>query len=152
VILLLLARNWLRAYRIQRPADRKANGAVTVDLTDESITADHLPREQWLALAADLLARKEYRQALRAYYLSILAQLGDHGRIVITRYKSNREYLEELKRRTHVEPELFSLFERCMGAFESAWYGMHAVAEDQMDRFVSDQERIASLVQQPISF
>ena len=98
------------------------------------------------------IARRDFtdvRDMVRAYYLAILSQLGDHDRIVIARYKSNRDYQMELSRRLHAEPELFTLFSRCMAGFERAWYGMHSVAENQISQFVSDQERITTLVQQP---
>ena len=148
ILLLLSAGKHLRARRISRRNSVTAPDPGAVDLNDETITAKDLPRERWIAMAREMAERGEYRQALRAYYLSILSQLGDHNRIAIARYKSNREYQLELGRRSHAEPELLDLFSRCVARFERAWYGMHSVAENQMSQFVSDQERITRLVQQ----
>jgi len=147
ISLLLSIRNRLRHGRILHGTEKSGAAETVIDLNDENLTADDLPREKWLALAREMMARRELRQALRAFYLSLLAQLGDQGRIVIARYKSNRDYRGELGRRSHSEPELVALFDRCVAAFERAWYGMHPVAEDQLSLFVSDQERICLLVQ-----
>jgi Domain of unknown function (DUF4129) len=146
VLLLVSIRNRLRHGRIQGPASGDVTSATVVDLNDENLTADELPLDRWLALAREMMAARELRQALRAYYLSLLALLGDEDRIVIARYKSNRDYRRELSRRSHAEPDLLNLFDRCVAAFEAAWYGMHPVAEEQLSGFISDQERISLLV------
>ena len=95
------------------------------------------------------MAEGDYRKALRALYLAILANLGAHGRIAIARYKSNREYQMELARRAHAEPELLQCFSDCMTVFERVWYGLHPVAREHLQRFIRDQERITILVQSP---
>lgn len=146
ILLLLLVQRRLRAHQIARKNRPGGSPETVIDLDDEAITADDLPQGRWLALAREMVARRKFRKAMRAYYLSILAQLGDQGRVVIAGYKSNRDYLGELSRRSHVEPELPNLFDRCVTGFEHAWYGMHPVAEDQLAQFVHDQERIARLV------
>lgn len=148
VLLLLTIRNRLRVRRIAHREAPRDTGTDNIDLNDETITADTLPREKWLAMAREMMVKGESRAALRAFYLAILSQLGDGGRIAIARYKSNRDYLGELSRRSHAEPELLDLFSRCMASFERAWYGMHSVAEAQLHQFVSDQERISLLVEQ----
>lgn len=145
ILLAALRRWWVARQATRRPSASKTREPV-VDINDESLTAAALPADRWLALARELTGRGDFRQAVRALYLAVLAQLGDTGRVAIARYKSNRDYLNELKRRAHAEPELLERFARCMAAFERAWYGMHPVAEAQLSRFISDQERIAALV------
>jgi hypothetical protein len=146
VLLLVALRRWWAARKAARRPSASKAGEPAVDINGESLTADDLPRDRWLALARELMDRGDFRQALRALYLAVLAQLGDTGRVAIARYKSNRDYLNELTRRAHAEPELLDRFSQCMAAFERAWYGMHPVAEAQLSRFISDQERIAALV------
>jgi len=148
VVLLVLLRRWWLARRPGLSKGEARPVAAQVDIRDETLTAADLPRDRWLALARELIERQDFRHALRALYLAILAQLGDNGRVAIARYKSNRDYLNELTRRAHAEPELLALFNGCMLAFERAWYGLHPVAEAQLTRFMTDQERIAALVQQ----
>ena len=118
-----------------------------IDLTDEGLTAKDLPLDQWIVMAGDLLARNDLRQALRAFYLSILALLADCQRVTIARYKSNQDYARELARHAHAEPELLSTFEWCVKLFERTWYGMHPVDRPQVDAFITRQQRIAALVQ-----
>jgi hypothetical protein len=148
VVLLVLLRRWWLARRAGLAEGVARPVQAQVDIRDETLTAADLPCDRWLALARELTAQQDFRHALRALYLAILAQLGDNGRVAIARYKSNRDYLNELTRRAHAEPELLALFNGCMLAFERAWYGLHPVAEAQLTRFMADQERIAALVQQ----
>jgi hypothetical protein len=150
VLLLRTIRKHLRDRRMVKKETPRDTGTEKIDLNDETITADALPRQQWLAMALEMMAKGDTRAALRAYYLAILSQLGDRGRIAIARYKSNRDYLGELSRRSHAEPELLDLFSRCVTSFERAWYGMHSVVKSQLDQFVSDQERISLLVEHTI--
>jgi hypothetical protein len=127
----------------------EGTGADDFDLADESITAEDLPKERWLAMAQEMIERKDFRRAVRALYLSVLANLADHQRLQITQYKSNREYAHELARRSHAEPELLNIFHRCVGIFERSWYGMHPVGKPMLDQFRDYQKRIANLVESP---
>lgn len=122
-------------------------GAMDIDLSDERITAEDLPLDRWLAMAREMADRKDFRRSLRALYLSVLAQLADHQRVKIARYKSNRDYANELARRAHAEPELLKVFDWCINVFERSWYGMHPVDRQRLDQFMDHQKRIAALVQ-----
>ena len=142
---------WLARWLIRsRSIPLEENGqpeSVTVDLADESITADDLPLDQWIATARDMVTRGDFRSALRALYFSVLAVLADHQRVIIARYKSNLDYCREMARRSHAEPELLVAFEWCVKIFERAWYGMHPVSRPQVDDFLKQQQRIADLVE-----
>lgn len=139
---------WLKQSRpVSAGAVQPAQGHDNIDLTDESVTAEDLPSDQWLAMAQEMMERKDLRKALRALYLSVLALLSDNHRLRIAPYKSNREYADELARRSHAEPELLEKFDWCIGAFERSWYGMHAVEQNMLDQFVNHQERLVDLVQ-----
>jgi hypothetical protein len=107
----------------------------SVDIDDHNVTADQLPVDRWLSLAEEFISDKAYRRAMRALYLSILAGLADQQRLVIERYKSNRDYVTELARREHAEPELLRAFRWCVHHFERSWYGLHPVTLAQIDRF-----------------
>lgn len=151
VLLLFLVVTLWRWLMAKRTARRSMVARVqvdrSIDMDDETLAATDLPEGQWVSMAKTLMAEGDYRKALRAFYLAVLANLGDHGRIVIARYKSNREYQMELARRAHAEPELLQLFSHCMVAFEQVWYGMYPVAQEQLHNFMRDQERITILVQ-----
>jgi hypothetical protein len=116
--------------------------AAVPDLNEESVTADQLPEDGWLQLARDLMERGELRLALRAFYLAGLAHLGHRELIQIARYKSNRDYDRELRRRARGNADLLTAFDANLLAFEAAWYGEHAVTPDTLGGFSQNLERI----------
>jgi hypothetical protein len=120
------------------------------DLADENIGADQLPGDAWIELAHDLIGRGEFRLALRALYLSNLAHLAQRKLIVLAKFKSNREYEHELRRRAHALPDLLPIFAENVSTFERIWYGMHDVNDQLVRSFAANVERISALQpQQP---
>ena len=138
---------WFKNSQPVRSEEVDDSASMEIDLSDENITAEDLPLDRWLALAQEMVAQKDFRRALRAMYLSILARLADSQRVQIARYKSNRDYAVELSRRAHAEPELLRVFDWCISMFERSWYGMHPVDRQRLDQFMDQQKRIAELVQ-----
>jgi hypothetical protein len=126
---------WWRRRKPKPAPQRETVVEPTVDIDDHNVTADQLPVDGWLSLAEEFISDKAYRRAMRALYLSILAGLADQQRLVIARYKSNRDYIMELARRSHVEPELLRNFRWCVRHFERSWYGLHPVTPTQIDQF-----------------
>src|SRR5215469_16675534 len=114
------------------------------DITDENVGADQLPEDRWTKLARELLARGEFRLAMRAFYLASLSHLSARNLISIARFKSNRDYERELSRRGHSFPELLSVFGQNISVFEGVWYGMHEVNSDSVSQFAMNVERIRS--------
>jgi len=112
------------------------------DLRDENVSADQLPEDGWIKLARELLARGEFRLALRAYYLSSLAHLAERNLISLARFKSNHEYERELNRRAHSFPNLRQLFGENVNAFDRVWYGTHEASGELVTQFASNVERI----------
>jgi len=112
------------------------------DINDENVGADELPEDSWIKLARELLDRGELRLALRAFYLASLSRLAARNLISIARFKSNREYERELRRRGHSFPELLAVFGDNLGLFERSWYGRHEVNPELVDRFAANLERM----------
>lgn len=112
------------------------------DLLDESVSADQLPEDGWIKLARELLARGEFRLALRAYYLSSLAHLAERNLISLARFKSNHEYELELDRRAHSFATLRRLFGENVNAFDRVWYGTHEATGELVTQFATNVERI----------
>jgi hypothetical protein len=115
------------------------------DVSDESVGADQLPEDEWIALAHSLLERGEFRLAMRAFYLSALANLARNNLISIARFKSNRDYQTELRRRAHALPELPPVFEESVFMFERIWYGLHEVNMEGVHQFASNVEKITGM-------
>jgi hypothetical protein len=132
--------------RRRRAAQAAPVTATTIDnvpdLTDESIRADQLPEDGWTSLARQLLENKEYRLAMRAFYLASLANLAQRRLVGIAHFKSNRDYETELRRRAHAIPALPSLFAENLVMLERIWYGLHAVDREQVLHFATNVDRI----------
>jgi hypothetical protein len=112
------------------------------DIASEDVNADRLDPEGWLDLARRLTAEGRTRLALRALYLGSLAHLARSELIVISSFKSNREYERELQRRTCAAPGLVSAFGDNVRLFERVWYGMHDITEEILSRFRENHERV----------
>lgn len=104
--------------------------AARPDISSEQTTADELPEDEWSALALEYAAKGEYRLAIRALYFAALAGLAEAELIAIARFKSNREYLAELRRNAGGGAVPVTDFAGCVAVFDRVWYGEHpAVAE-----------------------
>jgi hypothetical protein len=112
------------------------------DLTDENVSAEQLPEDEWTKLARELLERGELRLALRAFYLSSLAHLAQRNLISLAKFKSNREYERELGRRAHSFPSLLAVFGENLFTFDRTWYGMHETTREVVQQFATNVDKI----------
>ena len=134
-------------YRVWRQRRRRVivAGALVSpapDLADESVSASELPEDDWLKLARELLGRGELRLALRALYLASLAHLARREMIRVAKFKSNRDYEQELRRRARALPDLQAAFAENVGIFDRVWYGLHEVTQEALERFQINLETI----------
>ena len=144
-VLVLLYRGWrARGAGGALAGKELPASAAAPDLTDESVLADQLPEDEWLALARGLLERGERRLALRAFYLSALSSLGGHGLLGIARHKSNRDYQSELRRRARDRGALQAVFAQLVGRFERVWYGTHPADDALLAAFQDDRSRLSA--------
>lgn len=140
-LVIFLLRVWRNRHR--SPAAVASEPIQPVpDLTDENIRADQLPEDGWTKLARELLERGEFRLAMRAFYLASLSQLAARNLVSIARFKSNRDYERELRRRAHSFPDLLSTFGNNVSVFERIWYGMHEVNGELVHQFADNVERM----------
>jgi hypothetical protein len=116
--------------------------AAKVDLADETVTADQLPEDEWLALARTLIAQKEFRLAMRALFLAGLAHLAGQQIVSLAKHKSNREYAMELRRRAADQAAMQTAFLQNVLAVERVWYGLHDVDAETLERFHANLEQI----------
>ncbi|MBN4074098.1 hypothetical protein JYT61_00905 [bacterium AH-315-E10] len=106
---------------------------VKIDLEDEHIDAQQLPENEWLELAAEMLKKGELRLALRALYLATLVHLGAENLIRIKKFKTNSDYVTELRLHQHSIPELIAKFTHTVNSVDSIWYGDHIATQDIFD-------------------
>jgi hypothetical protein len=133
---------WLKRRPFSEPAPFTAVAAAAPDLSEEGISASELPADRWLGMAKEMIDRGDLRLALRAFYLSTLARLGDCELLTIEFYKSNLEYERELARRAHERGALRSAFSRSVIHFERIWYGLREITRQELDEFARLQEKI----------
>jgi hypothetical protein len=112
------------------------------DLADEAIAHDQLPDDGWSALARQKIAAGEFRQALRALFLAILALLASHRFIAVERWKSNSDYEKELRRKAKNRSDLLALFAQSRFGFERCWYGRDSVTLEALESYRGIYERI----------
>jgi hypothetical protein len=138
LLLVRLWRNWNR----QPGAIPSQPIQPAPDLADENLGAEQLSEDHWMTLGRQLLERGELRLAVRAFYFASLAHLAEHNLISLARFKSNRDYERELRRRGHSFPDLVALFGENVQVIDCVWYGLHEVNAERVSRFATNVERI----------
>jgi hypothetical protein len=132
--------------RLQRlratPRPRPAIPPPVPSLADDEIAPDKLPDDEWSALAGQKLAAGEFRQALRALFLAILALLATRRFIIVERWKSNSDYEKELRRKAKNRADLLALFVQSRLGFERCWYGRESVTLEAVESYRGIYERI----------
>ena len=133
----------LRQIRLRRGTPATASSSpAKPDLKDESVTADLLPEDEWLALAREHLGRGELRFALRAFFFAAMAHLAAREVLTLGRHKSNRDYHAELRRRAGDQPPLVEAFGHNIAMLERVWYGQHEIDEQGVRAFEENVNRI----------
>jgi hypothetical protein len=91
-----------------------------------------------------------YREAIIYLYSHMLVQLDRHHVIRLTKGKTNRQYLREVRQR----PALVPTFETTMIAFEDVFFGDHTLSRaefedcwqglDEFERLLEEQQQVAA--------
>ena len=142
LLVLAVVKQWGRRRRSLTATSPVEAGLTVSHVADESVTADRLPEDGWIALARELAARGECRAAVRAIHLAALAHLSSRGSVTLSAHKSNLEYVRELARREPGEGELCDAFGEVVRAFERVWYGGHAASEGLAGEVMGGLERM----------
>ena len=149
-VLLALIGLILTRWRDLRREAISAGPALTplrrIDLEDESVQADELPEDSWLALAQQLIERGDLQLALRAFYLATLAALARQELVRLKPAKSNRDYVAELTRRLRGQTTVIPCFRESVKLFEASWYGTHTVTEGVIESMRHNQRGMTSHV------
>jgi hypothetical protein len=146
ILLMYVVKFWRRRPASQEESDSDA-GEQTPDLRDDGIKADELPANRWLDLAKELMAKGDYRLAMRALYLATLSCLAEKELVHIEIYKSNRDYDRELQRRSTDRKDLIATFSETVTVIDRVWYGMRKISQHDVERYLAEQERIMALAE-----
>ncbi len=90
------------------------------------------------SLIRDAVNEKDYRLAIRYYYLKALKKLIDNGLIEWHPDKTNRDYVNELKQK-----DLKSIFKHLTFIYDYIWYGKFIPTEEDFRVFKDDFNRFA---------
>ncbi len=131
VLVYLLVRTYLHSHAAPEAAEAPERETKAETDLIESLPF-HVPRPQGdlLAEARRLYEQGAYAQAVVYLFSYQLVQLDRHQAIRLTRGKTNRQYLRELRSR----PDLGGILERTMVAFEDVFFGHHPLDRAGFER------------------
>jgi len=75
------------------------------------------------------LDEKNFKLAIRIYYLIIIKELSLRDMILWKKDKTNREYLREMQMNEH-----YSIFRKATNTFERVWYGERIIDEEDYQK------------------
>lgn len=92
---------------------------------------------------AERLAREgDLRGAIRKGYVALLCELSDRKIIGLARYKTNRDYLRDVSKRTDIFENVAGL----TGNFERNWYGLRPSEQGDWEEFRAGYRRTIASV------
>lgn len=122
---LLLYRAWRRR---RAPAPESAGVSVTSAAGAALPDALSQPADAWARFADEFARTGEWRLALRAVYLRLLALLHERGAIRYESQRTNGDYVAALGGGAAAEP-----FRRVTLSFDQAWYGNKPFGREEYD-------------------
>ena len=146
ILLIYVVKFWRGRLASQEESDGDSD-EETPDLRDDGIKADELPANRWIDLAQELMAKGEYRLAMRALYLATLSYLAERELVDIEIFKSNRDYDRELQRRSSDRNDLIAAFSETVTVIDRVWYGMRKISQNDVESYLTKQERIMALAE-----
>jgi len=124
------------------PVKAAVAAPAAIDLNDEATLASSRREDEWVVMAEELIARGEYRLALRALHLACLRSLSERGLVSIARWKTGMDYLQEVRRRAKGSESLAGQVRQNVRLFEVGWYSHHTVDVVMVDSYRKGLEEI----------
>jgi len=133
-------RAWSRRARAPKSLKLKRGPRVVLGerLEADQTAADLLDDAERLARAGDL------RGAIRKAYIALLCELGDRGVVRLAQHKTNRDYLDAVRR--SATPRLYTEMMPLTFDFELHWYGLQDASEGDWDNFRSRCRRALKVI------
>ena len=144
---------WLGRRREAAALSIPASIAPMPDLS-AAVLATARSEDEWFVLASQLEGSGDFRSALRAIYLGLLAGLAQREWLTIRRDRTNRDYLDEFTRRWRRRPqatvdartEIPGKLRSSMRQFDRVWYGSQLPTADAVATYRRDQKELLSHV------
>jgi hypothetical protein len=142
VVAYVAYRLWLRRGARTKSLGLKRGARVVLG---ERLEADQTASD--LLDEAERLARTgELRGAIRKAYVALLCELGDRGVVRLAQHKTNRDYLDAVRRAAR--PRLYTEMLPLTSDFELHWYGLRAASDADWQSFKS---RCRTVVKEVVS-
>lgn len=90
----------------------------------EDLAPTEIPKSELELMLEKALANKDFRKAIRIYFIFMMKDLSEKGWIVWQKKKTNMLYLREMKGRPH-----YDQFKKVVSIYEVVWYGKREVSE-----------------------
>jgi hypothetical protein len=116
---------YLRDRPKKKAKKREARIVLGERLEPDQTAADLFAEAESLAHSGDL------RAAIRKAYIALLCELGDRKLISLAQHKTNRDYLNAVRDKTH----LYGSMRPLTVSFENHWYGFVPVGESDWHTF-----------------
>ena len=118
---------------------RTAKNKSVVLITEEE---ELIKTKDILKLIQKAIAQKNYRLAVRYYYINMLKQLEDKHLITWEQQKTNEDYSKEIKHKV-----IQKSFVNLTRLYDFIWYGNFTINETEFMRVASDFSQITHLIQ-----
>ncbi|MCA0132306.1 DUF4129 domain-containing protein [Winogradskyella alexanderae] len=116
-LMYLLIRFFLKVNSNRLLLHTKEQGNITITEEEQIIKNEDIP-----ALISEAIQQKNYRLAIRYYYLLTLKYLTDNGTINWAPQKTNEDYIKEIKKN-----EIKDSFKNITRIYDYVWYGEFGV-------------------------
>ncbi|WP_298367135.1 DUF4129 domain-containing protein [uncultured Lutibacter sp.] len=114
-----------------------ANEAIVTITEDEAL----IKRSDLLKLISQAIEQKNFRLAIRYYYLNILRQLENKQLIAWEQQKTNEDYIKEISK-----PTIGTSFKKLTRLYDFVWYGNFEISEIEFSKVVADFQKAAELI------
>ena len=104
----------------------KSNGKKYTTFDIEEVAPSEIPKTELERLLEEALKRKDFRSAVRIYYLFILKDLSEKNWIDWQKEKTNMHYIVEMRDRKES-----TKFGTIVNYFEFIWYGKRDINQNQ---------------------
>lgn len=111
----------------------KRNGKKYESLNIDNLAPSDIPKTELERLLEEALSQKNYREAVRIYYLFILKGLSEKHWIHWEKQKTNLHYIAEMRSKKEVHA-----FHKVVTYFEFIWYGKREISETQFQLIQPD--------------
>ena len=99
--------------------------SITKEYMDD-LAPTEIPKSELERMLEAAIAKKDFRKAIRIYFIFILKDLTQKEWIVWNKKKTNLLYLREMKGRP-----FYKSFRKAVSIYEIVWYGKRSVSEEE---------------------